>query len=145
MFGKVMRVSDELMLTYYELLTDKDLSAVKAQHPMEAKKALAELLTARFHGEPAAKDERRFFDETFSKKELPKDIPSFSAPAGLTLSELILRCGATKSRNEARRLITQGGVKIDGKKAPADEPVREPAQFVLQVGKHQVERVELGQ
>lgn len=143
MFGKVMRLSDELMLTYYELLTDRDLAAIKAQHPMQAKKDLAQLLTARFHGEAAGAQERRFFEETFSKKELPKDIPSVSLPAGLSLSELVLRAGAVKSRNEARRLITQGGVKIDGKKAPGDEPVREPASFVLQVGKHQFVRVDL--
>lgn len=143
MFGKVMRLSDELMLSYYELLTAEDLAAVKARHPMEAKKALAELLTTRFHGPQAAAEERRFFDETFSKKALPTDIPSVSLPAGLSLSELVLRAGAVKSRNEARRLITQGGVKIDGKKAPDDAPVREPASFVLQVGKHQFVRVEL--
>ena len=143
-FGKVMKVSDELMLSYYELLTDKDLGPIKAGHPMEAKKALAELLTARFHGESAGKEERRFFDETFSKKALPTDIPSVGFGAGKTLSELIVHCGAVKSRNEARRLIQQGGVKIDGAKAAADDAVgAKAAAFVLQVGKHQFFRVQV--
>ncbi len=143
-FGKVMKVSDELMISYYELLTTEDLGAVKAKHPMEAKKALAELLTARFHGEAAGKAARTFFEETFSKKKLPSDgeIALVSAPSGVQLGELLVRCGV-KSKNEARRLITQGGVKIDGNKVAADAPVKDPASFVLQIGKHQFVRVNL--
>jgi tyrosyl-tRNA synthetase len=144
-FGKVMKVSDELMLSYYELLTLEDLAKVKALHPMEAKKALAATLTGRFHGEPEGAAARKFFEETFSKKQLPsdKDLTSVSAPAGLTLSELVVQSGGVKSRNEARRLITQGGVKIDGKKAAGDGPVKDPPTFVLQIGKHQFVRVNL--
>ncbi|MBI4375015.1 MAG: tyrosine--tRNA ligase [Elusimicrobia bacterium] len=141
MFGKLMKISDELMLSYYELLTEADLDEIKRRHPMEAKKGLAETMTARFHGPEAASNERRFFEETFSKKQLPKDIRSVELPRGLALSELVLRCGAVKSRNEARRLISQGAVRIDGQKASADSGVSEPADFVLQVGKHQFVRV----
>jgi tyrosyl-tRNA synthetase len=64
-------------------------------------------------------------------------------PLGLTLSEIILRAGGVKSRGEARRLIMQGGVKIDGAKALTDNPVNSPNQFVLQMGKHQFVKVEL--
>jgi len=143
-FGKVMKISDELMLSYYELLTLEDLAKVKALHPMEAKKSLAATLTGRFHGAEEGTAARKFFEETFSKKKLPadKDLASVSAPAGLALSELLVQCGV-KSRNEARRLITQGGVKIDGKKASADGPVKDPPTFVLQIGKHQFVRVNL--
>jgi tyrosyl-tRNA synthetase len=144
LFGKVMKVSDDLMLSYYELLTTEELGAVKALHPMEAKKRLAELLTARFHGPDQGRAARKFFEDTFSKRELPTgSIKAVELPAGLALSELVLRCGAVKSRNEARRLISQGGVKIDGRKAGADAPIGSPAAFVLQVGKHQFLRVTL--
>ena len=143
MFGKVMKLSDELMLQYFELLTGEDLAAVRSAHPMESKKRLASLLTARFHGEAAGREEREFFEHTFSKKEIPQDIRVVKVPSGLSLSELIVQHADVKSRNEARRLITQGGVKIDGKKADKDAPVTAPGSFVLQVGKHQFIRVNL--
>ncbi|MDE2039228.1 MAG: tyrosine--tRNA ligase [Elusimicrobia bacterium] len=143
MFGKLMKVSDELMLSYYELLTDEDLSAVKALHPMLAKKGLAERVTARFHGQEAAEQARRYFEDTFSKKELPSDVRCVELPPGLALSEIVLRCGGVKSRNEARRLIQQGGVRVDGRKAARDEPVKRPEAFVLQMGRHQFVRVRL--
>lgn len=143
-FGKVMKVSDELMLSYYELLTTEDLTTVKALHPMEAKKALAQRLTARFHGEEAGAAARKFFEETFSKKKLPsaEEIASVSVPAGALLGEVLVRCGV-KSKNEARRLIQQGGVKLNGEKTTTDAPVKTPASFVLQIGKHQFVRVNL--
>jgi tyrosyl-tRNA synthetase len=142
-FGKSMRVSDELMLQYYELLTEVDLAQVKSQHPMKAKKELARLLVERFHGLPAAALALEYFENTFSKRELPTDIRVEKIPLGLTLSEIILRAGGVKSRGEARRLIMQGGVKIDGAKALTDNPVNSPNQFVLQMGKHQFVKVEL--
>jgi tyrosyl-tRNA synthetase len=143
MFGKAMRISDELMLQYYELLTDADLAAVKAEHPMKAKKELARTLVVRFHGAAAGAEALSYFENTFSKKELPTDIRVEKVPAGLTLSEIILRAGGTKSRGEARRLIAQGGVKIDGVKAAADDAVSAPPSFVLQMGKHQFAKIEL--
>ncbi len=143
MFGKAMRVSDELMLQYYELLTDADLAAVKAEHPMKAKKELARLLTARFHGAEAGAAALAYFESTFSKKELPKDLRVVRVPPGLTLSEILVRAEGVKSRSEARRLIAQGGVKIDGAKAPGDAPVTTPAEFVLQMGKHQFVKIDL--
>src|SRR5262245_51685054 len=71
MFGKTMRVSDGLMLSYYELLTDVDLEAVKAEHPMKAKKRLASILVGKYHGQKAGSDALAYFESTFSKKELP--------------------------------------------------------------------------
>ncbi|MBI4371738.1 MAG: tyrosine--tRNA ligase [Elusimicrobia bacterium] len=143
MFGKTMKVSDALMMQYYELLTDKDLNAMKAEHPMKAKKVLARSLVARFHDDKAADEARAYFESTFSKKELPTELRVEKMASGLSLSEIVLRAGGVKSRGEARRLIAQGGVKIDGAKAAADEPVSSPASFVLQTGKHQFVRVEL--
>lgn len=142
-YGKIMGISDEVMLSYYELLTAQDLGRVRGRHPLEAKKDLAESLTGRYHGPEAARAERRFFEETFSRRELPSSVRAVSLPAGLALSELILRAGGVKSRNEARRLIIQGGVRINGQKAAADAAVSGPLSFILQVGKHEFVRVNL--
>jgi len=143
MFGKLMRISDALMFQYYELLTDSDLAAVKSEHPMKAKKTLAQMMVARFHGQVAAVEALGYFENTFSKKELPTDIRLEKVPAGLTLSEIVLRAGGVKSRGEARRLIAQGGVKIDGLKTTADAPYGASAAFVLQMGKHQFVKIEV--
>ena len=143
MFGKAMRVSDELMISYYELLTDADLAAVKAEHPMKAKKALARLLVARFHGEAAGTEAQNYFEKTFSKRELPTDLRVERVPAGLTPSEIVLRAGGAKSRSEARRLIMQGGVQIDGVKLMDDAAISAPPSFILKMGKHQFVKIEL--
>lgn len=133
-FGKVMSISDELMMQYYELLTAEDLAAVKAMHPMAAKKNLARILTARFHGEEAGKKELENFEQVFSKKELPTDLPSIKAD-GQTYVGVILAAGFAKSKNEARRLIIQGGVKLNGEKIMEESPVNFDGEAVLQVGK----------
>jgi tyrosyl-tRNA synthetase len=144
MFGKTMRVSDELMISYYELLTSADLDQIKTLHPMAAKKALARTLVARFHGAAAADAAFAYFESTFSKKVLPSDLRVERVPPGLTLSEIIARVGGAKSRSEARRLILQGGVQIDGVKRTDDAPIAAPSAFTLKMGKHQFVKVELG-
>jgi tyrosyl-tRNA synthetase len=141
MFGKVMSVTDEVMYSFYELLTTLDMAATRARHPMEAKKDLAGLLVARFHGEAAARAEAAWFEGTFSRRQVPADIREVSLPAGLSLSEVVLRSGGVKSRNEGRRLIVQGGVKVDGQKAGEDAPLAGGGPFVIQIGKHQFVRV----
>ena len=133
-FGKVMSISDELMIQYYELLTSEDLAQVKAMHPMTAKKNLARILTARFHGEEAGKKELENFEQVFSKKELPKDLPSINAN-GQTYVSIILAANFAKSKNEARRLIMQGGVKLNGEKVLEEGLVNFDGEAVLQVGK----------
>lgn len=143
MFGKLMKVSDELMYSYYELLTDEDLGAVRKLHPMAAKKGLARKITAKYHGEAAGKNELDYFESTFSKGRLPDDIPLHEASKGVRLSKLVVEAGKIASAGQARRLITQGGVKIDGQKKTTDEPVNTPASFVLQIGKHGFVRVNL--
>ncbi len=143
MFGKTMRVSDELMLSYYELLTGADLDAVRAAHPMKAKKELARTLVAKYHGAKAGDEALAYFESTFSKKELPTDLRVVKAAPGIALAKLIVEAGAAKSLGEARRLISQGGVQIDGVKVAADSPVSAPAAFTLKMGKHQFVKVEL--
>ncbi len=142
-FGKTMSLSDELMLSYYELLTNLNLDEVRALHPMAAKKNLAQILTARFQGETAAQEERNFFEETFSKKRLPQDIPAAVFSPSVSLIEMILKSGAAKSKNEARRLLDQGAVKIDGNKVTEDRPASLPQKFTLQAGKRHFLSVEI--
>lgn len=123
MFGKLMSISDTLMLRYYELLTSQDLAAVKAAHPMEAKQALAEQIVARYHGDEAARQARSEFQQRFREREFPAepdarltltqtDLPGPSAPA-IGLIDLVVRTGLVPSKSEARRLIVQGGVEVD--------------------------------
>lgn len=133
-FGKVMSISDELMMQYYELLTAEDLNAVKAMHPMTAKKNLAKILTSRFHGAEAGQKELENFEQVFSKKELPTDLPTLNAN-NQTYVSVILAAGFAKSKNEARRLIMQGGVKLNGEKVLEEGPVNFDGEAVLQVGK----------
>ncbi|MCM2304612.1 MAG: tyrosine--tRNA ligase, partial [Elusimicrobia bacterium] len=135
MFGKTMRVSDELMLDYYTLLTDADLDAVKAEHPMKAKKALARLLVGKYHGEAAAEAAFRYFESTFSKKEQPTDLTEKAVGKNLPLSKIIAEVTGS-SGSEARRLVEQGGVQIDGVKVTKDGPVADKPSFTLKVGKH---------
>ncbi len=133
-FGKVMSISDELMMQYYELLTSEDLAAVKAMHPMTAKKNLAKILTSRFHGAEAGQKELENFEQVFSKKELPTDLPTLNAN-NQTYVGVILAANFAKSKNEARRLIMQGGVKLNGEKVLEEGPVNFDGEAVLQVGK----------
>lgn len=126
MFGKLMSISDRLMLRYYELLTTDDLVAVKALHPMEAKQSLAEQLVARYHGVEAGKQARANFQQKFQEREFPlepdakvvltkTDVKDAAAPA-IVLVDLIVKTGLVPSKSEARRLIIQGGVEIDDQK-----------------------------
>lgn len=135
MFGKLMSISDKLMISYYELLTSEDLTAVKAAHPMQAKKHLAGLLTERFHGAEAAAAARENFEKVFSKKENPDDMPELKPAEGATLSAVLFSAGAAQSKNKARALIEQGAVRLNGQKITQDGPLSFQNGDVLQAGK----------
>lgn len=124
MFGKLMSVSDALMLRYYELLTTEDLAGVKAAHPMEAKQALAAMIVARYHGTEAGQQARAAFQQKFSEREFPAepDVRVILTPADLRegqtigLVDLVAKTGLVPSKSEARRLIIQGGLEVDEQK-----------------------------
>lgn len=114
-FGKAMSIPDTLMATYYSLLTDEKLDP--GAHPRDAKVKLAKLLTEFLHGKAAGEAEASEFDRVFSKKENPEN------PEELKISEpeiwivdLLKKAGAVTSTSDARRLIEQGAVSIDGQK-----------------------------
>lgn len=127
MFGKVMSISDRLMYRYYELLTTEDLGRVKALHPMEAKQTLAELIVAQYHGADAGQQARAEFQQKFQAKEFPdqpdivrrlthEDMSEVDVVEGcsIKLAKLIAKTGLIASSSEARRLIIQGGIEVDG-------------------------------
>ncbi|MDX2251478.1 MAG: tyrosine--tRNA ligase [Nitrospira sp.] len=124
MFGKVMSISDALMFRYYELLTTEDLGHVKTLHPMEAKQSLAELIVARYHGAEAGQEARREFQQKFQKQEFPDepDVRLVLASSDLrdgqliSLVDLLAKTELVPSKSEARRLIGQGGIEVDGQK-----------------------------
>lgn len=124
MFGKVMSISDALMLRYYELLTTEDLARVNRSHPMEAKRSLAQLIVARYHGEESAKAARAGFQQKFSEREFPAEpdvrltLNSEDLKAGgvIGLADLVAKTGLVPSKSEARRLIIQGGLELDEQK-----------------------------
>lgn len=143
MFGKTMRVNDSLMLDYYTLLTDADLDAVKAEHPMKAKKELARLLVGKYHGAAAGDAALAYFESTFSKREQPVIAEGDEKQVSQTVLSKIIAEVAGGSGSEARRLIEQGGVQIDGVKVTVDGPVKDRTTFTLKVGKHKFFKISL--
>jgi tyrosyl-tRNA synthetase len=148
MFGKVMSVSDAMMWKYYELLTDTSLASIEALkakgEPMQAKMDLARRIVADFHSKEAADEASRHFDSVIRKKETPDEIPEKDFASGAySLSALLLSSGLASSRTEAKRLIEQAAVSIDGRRAEADETLNlaAPGGFVLKVGKRKFVRI----
>ncbi|MEM7008069.1 MAG: tyrosine--tRNA ligase [Thermodesulfobacteriota bacterium] len=121
-FGKVMSISDDLMWRYYELLTyrsEDEIDTLKKGHPMDAKKALAYELTAWLQGEEGAEMAKKDFDTKFSNREFPEDAREVNLAKNdsRTVLDLVVESSASlKSRGEAKRLILQGGLSIDGEK-----------------------------
>ncbi|MFH1684443.1 MAG: tyrosine--tRNA ligase [Candidatus Margulisiibacteriota bacterium] len=114
-FGKTMSISDELMMRYYGLLTDIDPKEVKAMHPKEAKKKLAGLLVGKFYSEKEAVAAEQEFDSIFTKGKQPTDIPKLTlAQNEIGIIDLLVAAELVSSKSEARRVIKQGGVRVDG-------------------------------
>jgi len=145
MFGKVMSISDDLMWRYYELLTDlteADISSLKSEiasgkNPRDVKVDLAKLIIKDFHSQEAAVAAEDEFTRRFVQKAVPDDIEEKSVAAGTyKLADLLVQTGLAASKGEARRLIEQGGVRIDGEKASVSEiSIVGGDSLVLQAGK----------
>jgi len=154
-YGKLMSISDPLMVRYYELLSDVDLGTLArvqrgvngesdGWHPMEAKRSLAREMVARFHGQEAAERAEQEFIQQFRQKEVPADIPVFHCAADkpVWICSLMTASGTVSSNGEARRLIQQGGVKLNGEKVDNADLELEPAgELILQAGKRRFSRV----
>ena len=153
MFGKIMSISDSLMWRYYELLSDRDLAEIHGNrsrvetgelHPMEIKKSLAEELVARFHGAAAAQSARDYFETRYQKKSLPSDIKKrFTASEPTWICRLLVDLNFAKSGSEARRLIAQGAVRVDGQIiSDVNFYFQDDLHRVLEVGKNRIAQVE---
>lgn len=143
MFGKVMSISDTVMLRYYELLTERDPDAVRTMHPMEAKLGLAQELVGRYHSIEAAGRAREDFDQKFRKRGFPvqpdviRDAMSVSAH-NMNIVEALKQFGLVKSKSEARRLIRQGAVDINGQRVTDIAHTLTPGKtYQIKVGKKQ--------
>lgn len=141
MFGKTMRVSDQLMFRYYELLTDlapSEIEALKKQHPREVKVRLAKFLVARFHSASAAQNAEDEFNRIFVDKGLPDQIDDFAIESGLTIIQILVKTGCAQSNGEGTRLVAGGGVSIDQQKVSDPKLVVQikPGQnLILKAGK----------
>lgn len=114
-YGKVMSIPDALMPNYYELLTDKSFDV--AAHPKEAKKQLASEIVKNFYNEKEAARCGKEFEKVFKDKGLPHDIPELRLSVNeINITDLLVKAGACKSKNEARRLVAQGGVSVGKEK-----------------------------
>lgn len=145
MFGKVMSASDDLMWRYYELLSDRPMEQIRSLHsqvesgtvhPMDAKKSLAAELVTRFHSGAAADGARDYFETRFQKKSTPSEIrQQFTAAEPVWICRLMVEVlKFAKSTSEARRLIVQGAVKVDGQ-------VIHDVNFQFHAGSHQIIKV----
>jgi len=157
MFGKLMSISDELMWKYWLLLSDRSREEIDAHrdrvaageiHPMDAKKELARTIVGEFHSVEAAEAAQREFERVFSAKNVPTEIPEITLETEgdtILLAKALVRASLASSNSEARRLIQQGGVKIEG------EPEREinatldvgGEPTLIQVGKRKFARLVL--
>ncbi|MGC1911280.1 MAG: tyrosine--tRNA ligase [Candidatus Acidiferrales bacterium] len=155
MFGKLMSISDTLMWSYYELLTDFGMPVVTrlkeevrtgVLHPMDAKMQLAHTIIEGFHGEEAARKARDEFQRVFRERQAPEEAPRYTAGRSepKKLSALLVEWKLAASRSEAERLMKQGGVEIDGTRA--DDVKKEidlsrPGEFLVRAGKKKFLRV----
>ena len=148
MFGKLLSVSDDLMWRYYELLSalsTEQIAALKrdaasgAKNPKHIKVALAKEMVARFHSPAEADRAAEEFDRVHAKRELPEQIEQkeypLSGSPNVGLLKLMSENGLAASNSEARRLVVQGGVSINGEKANDPKASVGPGEYLLQVGK----------
>ena len=154
-FGKLMSVSDELMWRYFELLTripEEELAALRAGHPMDAKKRLARAITAQYHGEAAAALAEANFTRIFQQRQDPEKLEEVRLSAGglgavrgrASLVKLLVAAGAVPSNAEARRMIRQGAVDVDGQRvSDVNQALAAGKTYLLRVGKRVFKRVVL--
>jgi len=155
MFGKIMSIPDDVMEDYFSILTDipPDIYKKKIrENPRDAKSLLAREIVKEYFGESKAEEVEKEFIKVFREKKAPSDVPEFEVPANLIdeegkvlLVELVFSSGLVSSKSEAKRLITQNAVKIEGK------VINDPYQKVeikegeiLKIGKRRFVKIKKG-
>jgi len=157
-FGKVMSISDELMMKYYELLTDGDLVEVRKDHPKQAKMRLAEFLVQAYRGAVSAKKAREEFEKVFSGSGLPDKIGSVDfvwegaqAPTASDALIQLVKSGdfplhtGKNSSSEVLRQFKQGAVRVDGQKVSPEAPLAFGKKYLFQVAKRSFRWVKISQ
>ncbi len=152
MFGKLMSISDDLMIKYYELLSDIPLEALNGLkkgiaagtvHPKQAKVDFAKEIITRFHNASAAEAAHENFEKMFRDKEIPDDIETAAMgrnDAGTWLPKLMVTMGLVPSTSEGKRMIKQGAVTINGQKM-SSEDLPDGDEFVIKVGKRKFKKL----
>lgn len=142
MYGKIMSVPDDLMWRYYMLLTartDAEIGELKKGHPMDAKRALALEITSWLHGQSEANTAAQDFATKFSQREFPEDARTVTVKRGdgKSMLDLVVESSEKlKSRNEAKRLIAQGGVSVDGERVTdINSPMPGAGTYQMRIGK----------
>jgi tyrosyl-tRNA synthetase len=156
MYGRVMSIPDVLMSEYYDLLHDGSWSELQewrsagesTRDPLAVKHELATRIVTRFHGEGAARDARDHFERVVQRREVPEDVPEFRLAVGeggdRGLLEVLEALGMAKSRSEARRLVAQNAVSLDGQRVEDAARMLERGSYLLQVGRRRFARLILG-
>lgn len=150
MFGKTMSIPDSLIESYFVLCTDETETQIKkhiadmkaGKNPRDVKAELAEEIVEIYHGKKKAGEAKEEFFKVYSKKELPSDIPVVKISGTYTLPLFLIELGAVSSNSEARRLIEQGGLKIDDAKItdPKAEIATHPG-MIVQAGKRKIYKI----
>jgi tyrosyl-tRNA synthetase len=152
MFGKCMRIPDELILKYYELTTSlvgAEIDKIKAHlesggNPKDAKERLAKQIVLQYHGDEQAEAAQQHWHKVHSQKQVPDEMPSHVVSQETPLFRLLVESGLTAGSGEAKRLIQEGGVRVDNeqiKDANAIISVAAGAAKVLQVGRRKFVRL----
>ncbi|WPC73648.1 tyrosine--tRNA ligase [Vibrio porteresiae] len=149
MFGKIMSISDDLMWSYYELLSFRPLEEVaqfkeevkSGKNPRDVKILLAKEIIARFHSEADADAAEQEFINRFQKGALPDEMPEFTFEAGIAIANLLKDAELVSSTSDALRMIRQGAVKLDGEKLEDTKYEPTAGEYVFQVGKRKFARV----
>ncbi|MEZ8203074.1 tyrosine--tRNA ligase [Vibrio splendidus] len=151
MFGKIMSISDDLMWSYYELLSFRPLEEVAelkagveaGKNPRDVKVLLAKEIIARFHSEADAEAAEQEFVNRFAKNQVPDEMPEFEFEAGLPIANVLKEAGLVNSTSDAMRMIKQGAAKLEGEKIEDSKFVPEAGTAVYQVGKRKFARITL--
>ena len=151
MFGKIMSISDEMMENYFTLLTDLSADEIatlldgQKTHPKTAKVTLAKIIVKQFYNEATADLAAKEFEQVFAKGQIPDEMPKVELDAEpVMLSKLVLTCGLVETSSEAKRMIKQAAVSIDGQKmTDPNEMITPTDDMVLQVGKRKFAKIKV--
>jgi tyrosyl-tRNA synthetase len=146
MFGKLMSISDELMERYASLLLpdDAEWSACRQAHPLDRKKTLAGILVRRFHGGEAAEAARRYFEQRFQRRRdfAPTPVVLHTEDTEIWICRLLKDAGLVASTSAARRLVSEGAVRVDGAVVGPDFRFKRGTNRLVAVGRRRVASIE---